>query len=249
MHPIRLATIAATALILVAAIGRGDDRVSTEARTISVSGQGKVSASPDVADIQVGVVSSGKTAREAMSANNEAMDALLKKVKELGVAAKDVQTTTLNVSPRYNQPPPHNPNQPQTEFVPRIVGYEVNNTVSITARDLNKLGELLDALVTAGANQMHGISFRIDNSEKLLETARKQAVAEAKTRAELLAGEAGVVVGPPIHIRDEVAGPPPPRPMFAMARNMTAAPAVPIAGGEVDLTVTVSIVYELKLPK
>jgi hypothetical protein len=202
-----------------------------------------------VADINIGVVTQGTTAREALSANNESMDALQKVLKERGVASKDIQTTNFNVLPQYNQPPPHNPNNPVREFVPRIVGYNVQNTVQITARDLTKLGDLLDAVVTAGANQMHGMNFRIDGAEGLLDNARKKAMADAKRKAELMAGEAGVVVGHPITIRDE-GTPILPRNQPMMGRMMTmAAPSVPIAAGEEQLSVTVHIVYELRAPK
>jgi uncharacterized protein YggE len=175
------------------------------------------------------------------------MEALQKVVKERGVAAKDVQTTNLNVSPQYSQPPRPIPGQPQGEHIPRIVGYQVTNTVQITARNLDKLGALLDAVVRAGANQMHGISFRIDETEKLLDQARVKAMADAKRKAELLAGEAGVVVGEPISIQEGGASPPPrpARPMMMM-RAMAAESAVPVAAGEQELSVTVQVVYELK---
>jgi uncharacterized protein YggE len=226
-----------------------DDKPET--RTISVTGQGKISAVPNVADVNLGVVTQGETAREALSANTEKMAALHKVLKERGVASKDIQTTNLNVSPRYSQPPqPTLPGRPQTaEFTPKIVGYDVTNTVTITARDLDKFGDLLDAVVTAGANQMHGISFRIDAPESLLDEARKHAMADARHKADLLAGEAGVVVGPPISIIDSGdSSPPPPRPMMGRAMKAMAAP-VPIAAGEQELSVTVHVVYELKSPK
>lgn len=218
-------------------------------RTISVVGTGTISAAPDVADINVGVVTQAPTAREALSANNEAMAALLGVVKERGVAAKDVQTSNINVNPQYSQPPQQFPGQPQREaFVPRIVAYEVTNSVRITARDLTKLGELLDAVVSAGANRINGISFRIAKPEPLLDQARKEAMANARHKAELLAGEADVVLGPPISISEQGAAPPPPRPMMYRAMAMESA-AVPVAAGEQELTTTVNVTYELREPK
>jgi len=244
----RIACFASLALVVGSSMCQADDKPET--RTISVSGRGKISAPPNVADIQLGVVTQAETARAALSANSEKMAALQATLKERGVASKDVQTTNISVNPRYSQPPPHNPNQPVREFTPRIVGYDVNNTVSVTARDLAKLGELLDAVVTAGANQMHGISFRIDAPEALLDTARKNAMGDAKKKADLLAGEAGVVVGSPLSIVDE-SSPRPPQPMPMMGRmvKFAAADSVPIAAGEEELTVTVHVVYELKLAK
>lgn len=228
-----------------------------EANTISVSGTGRVSAAPDVAEINLGVVNQGKTAREALSANNEAMAALHATLKERGVAAKDIQTTQINIQPQYSQPrPPGAPSVPSNlprpveanePFVPKIIGYQVSNTVQVTARDLAKLGTLLDAVVQAGANQMHGISFRIDKPESILEQARKTAMADARRKAELLAGEAGVVLGPPIRIQESEGRTPSPQPR---ARTMAfAASAVPVAAGEQELSVTVDVVYRLRLPK
>jgi uncharacterized protein len=229
--------------------GRGDEDMD-DVPTISVSGTGKVSAAPDIAEISVGVVTQAETARDALSANNQAMTALRNVLKERGVAEKDIQTTNISVNPRYSQPPQPRPNQAQREFVPKIVGYEVRNQVQITGRDITKLGVLLDAVVQAGANQMHGISFRIDEPEKLLDQARKKAMADAKRKAEQLAGEAGVVVGSPIRIQEGGApAPPSPQPMMGRAFLAAAPSEVPVAGGEQDLSVTVHVVYELKAAK
>ncbi len=217
-------------------------------RTITVSGTGKVSAAPDTADINIGVITNASSAKDALAANNEAMSEIHRVLKERGIAAKDIQTINLSIAPQYSQPGQPRPGQRPTEFVPRIVGYQVNNSVQITARDLDKLGQVLDAVVQAGSNQMNGISFRIAEPEKLLDVARKQAMSDARRKAELLAGEAGVVVGLPISIQDAVGAFPPPRPMFGRAMAMEAA-AVPIAAGEQELSVSVTIVYELKSAK
>jgi uncharacterized protein YggE len=216
--------------------------------SISVAGEGRVTAAPDVAEIHVGVVTQASTARDALAANNEAMNRLMEVVKERGVATKDVQTSNINVSPQYSQPPQPRPGrEDQAEgFVPRIVAYNVTNTVQITARKLDKLGELLDAVVQAGANQMHGISFRVDEPEKLLDQARKSAMADAKRKAEILVGEAGVVLGSPIQI-SESSGPIPFQQQKMMfGRAMAAAEAMPVAPGEEELKVSVSVTYELR---
>jgi uncharacterized protein YggE len=162
------------------------------------------------------------------------------------VAAKDIQTTSISIQPRYSQPPQPRPGQAVQEFVPRIVGYDVVNAVQITARDINNLGAILDAVVQSGANRIDGIAFRISEPAKLQSVARKSAMADAKAKAELLAGEAGVVVGTPISITESV-GFAPPQPMYrgrAMAMEAMAAP-VPVAGGEQELSVNVSVTYEL----
>lgn len=240
------ALTAVSALGLLTSTSAADDDDDTKP-TIAVTGTGKLSAAPDIAEIQVGVHSQASTAAAALAENNESMNALYATLKESGVATKDIQTTQVQVSPQYSQPPPRPVNN--AEFVPRIVGYRVDNTVQITARQISKLGGLLDGLVKAGANQIHGISFRIDAPEKLMGEVRKRAMADAKSKAELLAGEAGVVVGAPLKISEE-GGPRPPTPRFAGRMEMMAAAApMPIAAGEQDVTVTVHVVYELKPSK
>jgi uncharacterized protein YggE len=223
----------------------GDER---ERPRISVSGTGKISAAPDVADINVGVVTQGNTAREALSANNEAMASLHQVLKQRGVAAKDIQTSQITVSPRYSQPPMNQP--PNVAFTPRIVGYEVVNSVQVTARDIPRMGALLDAVVQAGANQIYGINFRIDEPEKLLDEARKRAVAAAKRKAELYAGEANVVLGPPIRVVEEGTALPQQYQQFGQAPMMAKMDAaVPVAPGQQELTVTVRVDYELRQPQ
>jgi uncharacterized protein YggE len=214
--------------------------------SIVVSGTGRLSAAPDQADISVGVVTQDATAKGALDLNTQAMTRLISELKERGVAAKDIQTANINVSPQYSQPP----QRPQGgEFVPRIVAYQVTNTVTVTARDLKKLGELLDAVVTAGANQMYGINFRIAEPEKLLDQARKAAVADARRKAELFAGEAGVVLGRPLRIR-ESDGAAPPMPMFkGRAMAMAAAAPVPVEAGEQELSVTIQVEYAIQAAK
>ncbi len=251
MSPIPMILTAACLLLSLplAAASRADDAADKPLRrTISVTGTGRVSAAPDVADINLGVVTQAATAKDALAANTEAMAAIVKLLKDRGVAAKDIQTTNINVQPQYSQPTPPAPGRAAEAFVPRIVAYQVTNTVQITARDLEKLGQVLDAVVTAGANQMYGINFRIDKPAQLLETARKNAMADAKRKAELLAGESGVVVGPPVSIDESGGFPPTPRPMM-MGRAMAAPMAadMPVAAGEQELMVHVSVVYELKL--
>ena len=140
-----------------------------------------------------------------------ALQALCGRIR--GVASKDIQFTQISVQAEYSQPTPIRPGQAQCQLEPNIIGYQVQNMVRITARDLSKLGVLLDATVEVGANQMHGIGFRIDEPDTLLDAARKEAMSDAKRKAELMAGEAGMVVGPPIEIRDE-SSPYPPSPMM-----------------------------------
>lgn len=214
--------------------------------TVTVTGEGRISAAPDLAEITLGVLAEGATAGDALRNNNDSMAALQEALKQGGIAAKDIQTSNLSVQPRYSQPDPGRPQR--GDFVPRIVAYTVSNNVQVKVRDLKKLGELLDKVVSAGANQMYGISFRIAEPRALLDEARKQAMADAKRKAEQLCGEAGMVLGPPIAIQESGGSAPPmPRPMM---RGMAmAAEAVPVAAGEEELGVTVQVVYSMKAPE
>jgi uncharacterized protein YggE len=244
------AAVAFSLACLCQSLAQGQEREPRmPSPTISVSGTGRISAAPDVAQIQVGVVTQSATAGEALTGNSAQMSRLHEILKERGVATKDLQTTQLSINPVYSQPLPHNPQAPNAEFIPRIVGYRVDNTLEVTARKIEKLGELLDALVQTGANQINGISFRVDKPESLLDSARKAAMQDAKRKANMLAGEAGVVVGSPRSI-SEGSDLHPPSPKFGGAMRMMAAPAsTPVAAGEQELEVTVNVVYELKLPK
>jgi hypothetical protein len=224
--------------------GKDKDDDGDRADTITVVGHGKIGAAPDVAEINVGVATQAVAAKDALAQNSDAMAALHKTIKEFGVAAKDVRTTQLNLYPQYSQPRPNNQwgNEP-----PRIVGYHVENMVRVTSRDISKLGRLLDALASSGANRIQGISFRIDDDSKMLDEARKRAMADAKHSAELLAGEAGAVLGRPVRIREGVSAAP--FPVAPMGRMMAAAAPVPVAPGEVETNVTVEVVYRLLPPK
>jgi uncharacterized protein len=210
-------------------------------RTISVSGTGRISAAPDVAEVSVGVVTREKSAREALRSNTKAMEALLAVLKERGVAAKDVQTSNISVVSKYSRPPTQ---PPPADFVPKPIGYEVTNEVQVTVRDVSKLGVLLDAVVESGANRLSGISFRVDRPERLLDEARKRAMAEARRKAELLAGEAGLVVGRAIRIEE-----PEGEARLPHFNEAEMSAPVPVAAGEQELSVSVGVVYELRAPK
>jgi uncharacterized protein len=220
-------------------------------RTITVNGLGKIPMPPNVADVNVGVSSHAGTAQAAFLANNECMAALMNVLRERGIASKDIQTSMISIQPQYAQQYEQQPIRPPGPQSPlKIVGYQVQNTVRITAHDLKKLGPLLDAIVGAGANQVSGISFRIDNPETLLNEVRKEAIVDAARTAKLLADAAGMVLGAPVSIRDETGTPSSPVPLpvgpYAMAAPST---NMPISPGEQELRVTVQVVYELKAAK
>lgn len=205
-------------------------------RSITVSATGTVDAIPDLARIQTGVVSEADTAAQALSGNSQAMAKLIGGLKEAGIDAKDIQTSSFRVEPRYT-----NPRDGQS--APQIDGYRVVNEVQVVVRDVGKLGGILDALVKLGANQMNGLSFEVSKAETLKDDARKQAIENALRRAKLLASAAGAEVGEVISISEEVAmgGPRP----YAMARAAKA-DMVPIEGGSETLEARVTVTWALK---
>ena len=207
-------------------------------RVISVSGLGEVKTRPDMAIVTSGVISEAASAQDALSKNNAAMAAVIAALKNAGVAEDDIQTSNFSVSPQY---PPYQPNQTAT---PRISGYQVSNQVTASVKDLAKLGTTLDALVRAGSNQINGIMFDVKEPKKVLDEARKKAVADAKAKAELYAEAAGVSLGRVVQI-SESGGVIEPQPMYRAKMVAADAAAVPVAPGQQTLTASVSIVYEL----
>jgi uncharacterized protein YggE len=202
--------------------------------TISVTGEATVSVAPDLAQIDGGVTSEAKTAREASDANNAAMGKVLLALNGAGIAGKDYQTSRLSLQP---ETAPSRPGGPMA-----IVGYRASNRVTVHLRDIAKLANLIDAMVGAGANDIGGISFTVSNASKLLDDAREQAVADARRKAEIYAKAAGVTLGAPLAISEE--GAPVPLPYRKMAVGMAA--SAPVAPGEETLHVSVSVSWAIK---
>jgi uncharacterized protein YggE len=203
--------------------------------TITVTGEGTVTAAPDLATVSLGVTTQGGTASEAMAANSAALSAVLERVKAAGVEDRDIQTSALNL----------NPNWAGTDgsSVPTIQGYVAMNQLQVRVRDLAKLGPVLDAAIADGANTLNGVSFGLQDPDPAMDQARKDAVAEARARAELLTAAAGVALGRIVSI-SESGGYAPPMPMYRMEAAMAEAP-VPVEGGEVGVTANVTVVWEI----
>jgi uncharacterized protein YggE len=206
-------------------------------RTISVNGTGEVSAVPDLATITLGVMSSAATAQEALAANTKSMTDVMALLKKEGIAEKDIATSNFNVSPRYDYG--QGGNQP-----PKVVGYDVSNTVTVQVRKADALGDLLDKAVTAGSNQIYGISFSVAKPEALLDAARTAAVADAKRKAEIYAAAGGFKLGDIISV-SEGSSYRPPMPMVMKSTMAADGAPPPVAPGEQSLTVDVSIVWSI----
>lgn len=254
------AAVAATPLLPAAAqVPQPALTVEPGHTVLTVNGEGRSFREPDMAVFSAGVTTQGKTAAEALAENSRAMTAVIAALKRAGIADRDVQTSNLSIFPVYRDPnqeamfaaragqpyvPPINP------AVPEIVGYQANNTVSVRQRRLGDYGKVIDTLATAGANQINGPMFQMDNPEPATNEARIDAIKQARERAELYANAAGLKIHRILVINDggSYYGPPPM--MFARAVSVTASappppPPAPVQAGEMQLTASVSIMFEL----
>jgi uncharacterized protein len=200
---------------------------------ISVTGEASVSVPPDLALVDGGVTSEAKTAREASDANNNAMGKVLLALKTAGIDQKDVQTSRLSLQPQ---------SAPNRTGPSAIVGYRASNRVTIRVRDVTKVANVIDTLVSAGANEIGGINFMVSQASKLLDEARDKAVADARRKAEIYARAAGVTLGAPLSISEE--NNPPPMPYRKMSAGLQA--GAPVAQGEETLSVTVNVSWAIK---
>jgi uncharacterized protein YggE len=205
-------------------------------RTITVSATGTVEAEPDQARVTSGVTTEATSAREALTGNSEAMTKVISELKAKGIDAKDIQTASFNVEPVIDYSKDGQP--------PKTRGYRVSNQVVILVRDLGQLGTVLDNVITAGANQVQGLSFEVSKADTLKDEARKEAVANALRRAKLLAAAAGADVGQVLQISEEVSSNAPVP--YASPRFAKAEMSVPIERGTSTLEARITATWALK---
>jgi uncharacterized protein YggE len=204
--------------------------------TLTVVAEGKVARAPDIAQLSGGVVTTAATAAAAMADNSRQMNAVAMAVKKAGIADRDVQTTGLSLQPQYK----YGDNQP-----PVLTGYQASNTVSLRIRKISDAGRIVDTLVAAGVNQINGPNFSIDDSSSALDEARTAAMKTARARASLYAAAAGMRVKRIAAISESGGEQPGPRPML-MSMRAKEADSMPIAPGEVALTINVTVTFELE---
>jgi uncharacterized protein YggE len=203
---------------------------------LSVSAQAEAKRVPDIAMVSAGVVTQAAEADAAMRANATSMERVMDAIRKAGIAPRDVQTTGVNIHPQYDY---------REGSTPAITGYQASNTVSVTVRDIGDLGDVLDALVASGANQVHGPSFDIDDKDSAYDEARRAALVKARARADMYAGALGMRVRRIASISEGGGfGPPQPMPMMAMDVAESRA-ATPISPGESTLSVNLDVVFEL----
>lgn len=212
------------------------DPTTKPEHTLSVSGTGSVSVKPDVADVTVGVTVQRDNAGDAAADAANVMDAVITAVKALGIAEEDIQTTTLNLSPVYDYD--------RTPY--RLVGYTASNMVTVTVRDLAQTGPVIDAATGAGATDVNGISFRLQDQSAAETEAREMAVRAARAKADTIATTAGTEITGIISIAETNAPVPMPQYYAAdMAAGREASAPTPVLAGTIEVRVDVAIVYSI----
>jgi uncharacterized protein len=212
-----------------------DTTTGTPEHTVTVSGTGTVSATPDVADVMLGITVTKPTAKEARDAAGTAMAAVLAAVKKDGVADKDITTVNVSLNPQYDYS--------AGGSVPRLTGYQFSNTVKVTVRDLTKVAAIVDDSVTAGATNVAGIAFRVNDPTTIQAQARQLAMTNAHTDAAALAQAAGVSIKGVASISEVSSSPITYYPSFAAAGVAKDSVSTPVQTGTTDVTVQVTVSY------
>lgn len=236
----------ATALILAGAAAlplapaaAANIEIESKGPVVELSVYESVTVAPDIATIGAGVTSEAMTATEALRINSLEMQKVVARIKSLGIAEKDIQTSGINLNARYDYD--------QATQRPVFRGYQASNRVSIIMRRIDRTGEVLDALVQAGANDLSGPSFSIDNDEPAKDAARKRAIERAQARAQSYAQMLGYDGARVLEVNETIEGRGP-MPQMAMrdAIMVTGAAAPPpVQPGMVSTGVSITIKYEL----
>ncbi len=210
--------------------------------TISVSGEGKVTAVPDLATVNIGVLSQGTTAVEVKNQNNDKVNKVIAFIKQQGISDKDISTSQFSFYPQ----------QDYNNGTPKITGYQGNQTVTVKIRGVDKnqdaLNKILDGSVNNGANEINGVNLSVENPSDLQNEARKLAIADAKKKAQELAAEAGLNLGKVVSISESNSGYPVPMPYaLGMGGGADVKSAAPnIQPGSQEITEAITVVFEVK---
>ncbi len=207
-------------------------------RAVQVNAQASVTRVPDRAAVDLAVETTARTARDATDENSRAMQAVLAAVRDLGVPERAIRTRRVELAPRYD-------NRPQASE-PTITGYQATNQVSVRLDDLARLGPLIDAAVSAGANRVTGIRFEVSDADSAYQEALRAAIARAKDEARTVADALDETLGPPIEVSTGGFSPPAmPMPMEAARMNAAGKFAPPVQPGEMEIQASVSIRFRL----
>lgn len=203
--------------------------------TISVAGEGKVVAKPDIGQVSLSVISDAATVAAAQKDNTDKMNKITKAMKEAGIKEEDLKTTSYNISPRYQY----------SVGKSTIIGYEVSQTLEVKIRNLDKVGDILGKAAAAGANQVGALNFTFDDPEKLNSEARQKAITQAKQKAKDLASGLGVGLGKVVSFSENFVGQPVPMYASDMLGKGGGGDVPEIQTGQNEIQVSVSISYEI----
>lgn len=206
--------------------------------TVSFSGEGKVVAKPDIAKINLSIVTDAPTSKAAQDDNSKKSKAVTDYLKKQNIEEKDIKTTGYNIYPQYKYS--------QFGGNPQITGYQVNQSMEVKIRDLDKVSNILDGVVSAGANQVNGLSFEIDNQDALKAEARAKAIADAKKKANELQSQVGISLGKIVNFSENTGGYPIYFKSGAMETDGRGGGGPSVPTGENEITVNISITYQIK---
>jgi uncharacterized protein YggE len=205
---------------------------------LTVAATGESTRKPDMATISAGVMVQSPDARTAMQQNAERMSRVVAELKRAGIAGRDIQTAQISLDPQFRY---------RENELPELVAYRATNTVSVKLRDLKKAGDVIDALVKEGANQISGPQFALDDADAAENEARMDAMKAARARADLYAKAAGMRVKRIVSITEGAAPQPPyPMPVMRMEAAAKADSSTEVAVGELTTTANLTVVFELE---
>ncbi|MFA6100104.1 MAG: SIMPL domain-containing protein [Patescibacteria group bacterium] len=208
--------------------------------TITLDGQGKVTAKPDVATVDLGVVTEGATVKDIQQKNTDKMNAIIAALKAMDIKAEDIQTQSYNLSPKYDW----------TDGMQKLVGYTISQNISVKVRELDKAGDVVSKGGELGANQIGGVQFVIDDPKALEAQAREKAISDAQQKADVLAKKLGLDVVRVISFSESQGSNYPPQPYLTMGRAESAAKDMAVAPqiepGSQDVISNVSVTFEVR---
>lgn len=232
-----------TAVMVILAIfllASTDKIINTAAttNTVSFSGEGKVTAKPDIAVISASIVTEAATSKAAQDDNSKKSNQITDFLEKQDIEDKDIKTTGYNIYPQYNYRTPK----------PQITGYQVTQSLEIKVRNLDNVSAVLDGLVTAGANQVSNLGLQVDNPEKLKDEARAKAIEDAKDKADVLKKQVGIKLGKIVGFSENTGGYPVPmyelKGMGMGGGDASSVPSIPT--GENEIVINVMITYQIK---
>jgi hypothetical protein len=213
---------------------------NNETETISVSGEGKASAKPDVAIITLGVKTEAPKSNDAVNQNNTKMNVIIKAVKDLGIDAKDIQTTNYDLQPVYNY----------TRDSGRVLtGYSLDQQITVKIRSIDKISSVLDTATSNGANNVGNLQITVDNPDAVKAEARANAIAKAKQKAAEMTKNSGLKLGKVINVDESNYYSPSPVSYNTMKLDQAvggAAPVADIQAGQNEYSITVTLTYKIR---